>query len=62
MRRLTGLTQQKLRFILTSATLGVQGKSENDIVEFASNLISVKKLFSRCLKTVLMRKLLAITA
>lgn len=41
MRRLTGLTQQKPRFILTSATLGVQGKSENDIVEFASNLTSV---------------------
>ena len=42
MRRLTGLTEKKPRFILTSATLGEEGKSENDIVEFAQKLTSTK--------------------
>lgn len=41
MRRLTGLAKNKPRFILTSATLGEQGKSENEIVDFARNLTSV---------------------
>lgn len=41
MRRLTGMASKKPRFILTSATLGTQGKSDNDIVEFAKNLTSV---------------------
>lgn len=40
MRRLTGLAENKPRFILTSATLGDQGKSEKEIVEFARNLTS----------------------
>lgn len=40
MRRLTGLAPVKPRFILTSATLGTQGKSEKEIVEFAKNLTS----------------------
>ena len=40
MRRLTGLAPKKPRFILTSATLGEQGKSENEIVNFAHNLTS----------------------
>ena len=40
MRRLTGLAPAKPRFILTSATLGEQGKSENEIVNFARNLTS----------------------
>lgn len=40
MRRLTGLTESKPAFILTSATLGEQGKSERDIAEFASKLTS----------------------
>lgn len=40
MRRLTGLAPQKPRFILTSATLGQQGKSEREIVDFARNLTS----------------------
>ena len=39
-RRLTGLAPKKPRFILTSATLGEQGKSESKIVEFARNLTS----------------------
>lgn len=42
MRRLTALTDNKPNFILTSATLGEQGKSEKDIVEFATNLTSAK--------------------
>ena len=42
MRRLTGLTENKPRFILTSATLGTEGKSENDIVAFAEHLTSTK--------------------
>lgn len=40
MRRLTGFAPVKPRFILTSATLGEQGKSENEIVNFARNLTS----------------------
>lgn len=40
MRRLTGLAKKKPRFILTSATLGEQGKSEKEIVDFARNLTS----------------------
>ena len=42
MRRLTALATQKPRFILTSATLGEQGKSETEIIEFAKNLTSAK--------------------
>ncbi len=42
LRRLTGLAPKKPRFILTSATLGEQGKSENDIVRFATSLTSVE--------------------
>lgn len=38
LRRVTALAENKPKFILTSATLGVEGKSENDIVEFANNL------------------------
>lgn len=40
MRRLTGFALHKPRFILTSATLGEQGKSEDEIIEFAKNLTS----------------------
>ena len=40
MRRLTGLAPQKPRFILTSATLGEQGKSEKEILDFARSLTS----------------------
>ena len=40
LRRLTGLAVRKPQFILTSATLGTQGKSENDIIHFASSLTS----------------------
>ncbi|MDF2821185.1 MAG: box helicase [Clostridiales bacterium] len=40
MRRLTGLADIKPKFILTSATLGEQGKSEKGIVDFARNLTS----------------------
>ena len=40
MRRLTGLAPNKPRFILTSATLGEQGKSESEIVNFARSLTS----------------------
>ncbi len=42
LRRLTGLAVKKPRFILTSATLGQQGKSENDIIHFANNLTSAQ--------------------
>lgn len=42
LRRLTGLAPRKPRFILTSATLGQQGKSEKDIVKFAKNLTSAE--------------------
>lgn len=40
MRRVTGLTENKPRFILTSATLGEEGKSEGAIVDFARKLTS----------------------
>lgn len=40
MRRLTGLAAKRPRFILTSATLGEQGKSEKEIVDFARSLTS----------------------
>lgn len=40
MRRLTALAQTKPRFILSSATLGEKGKSEDDIVSFANKLTS----------------------
>lgn len=42
LRRLTGLAPKKPQFILTSATLGEQGKSEKDIVRFAKNLTSAE--------------------
>ncbi len=42
LRRLTGLAPKKPQFILTSATLGEQGKSENDIVRFVKSLTSVE--------------------
>lgn len=42
LRRLTGLALKKPQFILTSATLGKQGKSEDDIVSFAKNLTSAE--------------------
>lgn len=41
LRRLTGLANTRPKFILTSATLGEQGKSEKDIVHFAKSLTSV---------------------
>ncbi|MGN0606974.1 MAG: DEAD/DEAH box helicase [Oscillospiraceae bacterium] len=41
MRRLTALADKKPRFILTSATLGQQGESEEDIVSFGKKLTSV---------------------
>ena len=40
MRRLTSLAKNKPRFILTSATLGEKGKSEEDIIKFANKLTS----------------------
>lgn len=42
LRRLTGLAPEKPRFILTSATLGEQGKSEKDIIRFAKSLTSAE--------------------
>lgn len=42
LRRLTGMADKKPQFILTSATLGEQGKNENDIINFAQSLTSVK--------------------
>lgn len=42
LRRLTGLAPKRPQFILTSATLGEQGKSENDIVRFAKSLTSAE--------------------
>lgn len=42
LRRLTGLAYKKPQFILTSATLGQQGKSESDIVKFAKTLTSAE--------------------
>lgn len=40
LRRLAGLAHKRPQFILTSATLGEQGKSEEDIVRFAHSLTS----------------------
>lgn len=40
LRRLTALAKNKPRFILTSATLGEEGKSENAIVTFGKRLTS----------------------
>lgn len=42
LRRLTGLAPKRPQFILTSATLGQQGKSEADIIKFAKNLTSAE--------------------
>lgn len=42
LRRLTGLAPKRPQFILTSATLGQQGKSEADIINFAKNLTSAE--------------------
>ena len=42
LRRLTGLALKRPQFILTSATLGQQGKSETDIIKFAKNLTSAE--------------------
>ena len=42
LRRLTGLAPKKPQFILTSATLGEQGKSEKDIIRFAKSLTSAE--------------------
>lgn len=42
LRRLTGLAPKRPQFILTSATLGKQGKSEADIIKFAKNLTSAE--------------------
>ncbi len=38
LRRLSGLKETKPTFILTSATLGEKGRSEQEIVDFATNL------------------------
>lgn len=40
LRRLTALAKNKPRFILTSATLGEEGKSENAIITFGNRLTS----------------------
>jgi len=40
LRRVTGLAPVRPRFILTSATIGDKGKSEGQILEFASRLTS----------------------
>lgn len=42
LRRLTGLSPKRPQFILTSATLGQQGKSETDIIRFAKSLTSAE--------------------
>lgn len=42
LRRLTGLAPKRPQFILTSATLGQQGKSETDIIKFAKSLTSAE--------------------
>lgn len=42
LRRVTGLATSKPKFILTSATLGQQGESEDEILEFARNLTSAE--------------------
>ncbi len=54
LRRLTSLALKKPQFILTSATLGKQGKSENDIIKFARSLTSTEFdisdiIFSKCI-------------
>lgn len=41
LRRLIEKIQRKPQFILTSATLGDQGKSENEIIQFAQSLTSI---------------------
>ena len=41
LRRVTGVAKTKPHFILTSATLGEQGKSEDKIIKFANSLTSV---------------------
>lgn len=40
LRRVTALASKRPQFILTSATLGQQGESEDEIVDFAKNLTS----------------------
>ena len=40
LRRVTGMAEKKPQFILTSATLGSKGKSEDEIINFANNLTS----------------------
>lgn len=40
LRRLTGMAKNNPQFILTSATLGEKGKSEEDIIKFAKALTS----------------------
>ena len=42
LKRLTGLAKERPNFILTSATLGKEGEDEEEIVNFASKLTSVK--------------------
>ena len=42
LRRLTGLSEYRPNFILTSATLGKEGEDEDDIIKFASKLTSVR--------------------
>lgn len=42
LRRLTGLAPKRPQFILTSATLGQRGKSEADIIKFATSLTSTE--------------------
>lgn len=42
LRRLTGMAKNKPQFILTSATLGEKGKSEDDIIKFAKALTSLE--------------------
>lgn len=42
LRRLTGLAPKRPQFILTSATLGQEGKSEADIIKFAKSLTSAE--------------------
>lgn len=42
LRRVTAFAPSKPRFILTSATLGQQGKSENKIIEFAKKLTGME--------------------
>lgn len=42
LRRLTGLSEKKPQFLLTSATLGKKGRDEKEIIEFAEALTSSK--------------------